>query len=247
MICRACNSPELSYFAPVEDVNHRWWLQCHACGSMNSTYTYGEVCHLYAPEHVDQYRKVGVPATRAEHVANFSGDRNHFCQLHPSGGRFLDIGCLECCALQSMHEAGWEAWGFDVCPTTPAYCEQVTGIPAERVKIAEQFHADLFPHMFTAVLCSEVIEHLESPRVFLEQVRRSVCHGGTFTLQTPRPSDPKHPTWDQAPHLCILSERQIRRLLHEAGFAIYEDRSMVYPTPIDPRDMMGQLYVCRKK
>lgn len=253
MKCRACGSPQLQYNCHVETVPDRYWLRCHDCGSLTSTYTYAETSLHY----VEAYIRANTDdAGRVEHQKAFWYHRDTFERLAAVDRTFLDVGCLEGVGMDTMRLAGWDCWGFDVIAGLPEYVASRSPESVGRIKIAADFRADRFDRQFGAILSSETIEHVERPVQFTRELAAALLPGGTLIIQTPRESPVKRTEetsrdepellWDQWAHLTCFSERALRKIIHDAGLEIDDTYSRVWPTAMEQRRAWGQLYVCRK-
>jgi 2-polyprenyl-6-hydroxyphenyl methylase/3-demethylubiquinone-9 3-methyltransferase len=86
---------------------------------------------------------------------------------------------------------------------------------------------------FDLVLSLEVIEHLYSPRLFVDRAHDALTEGGHLILSTPfhgyfknlalalsgKLDDHFSPLWDGG-HIKFWSERTLRALLEERGFTV---------------------------
>lgn len=97
-----------------------------------------------------------------------------------SSGRVLSIGCGSGADVLYLRNRGYEAWGIDL----------YAGLP-EAARCAVRASAAAIPFeigYFDAVLCLEVLEHIEHhkrAKAALE-MRRVVRRGGTLILATPK-------------------------------------------------------------
>lgn len=251
MICRCCGSPKLRYACLNVDDSRRRYLRCVECESMNLGVSYAEVVAAY---HTEEYaRHFNDYAGGAERlIANYHEHVHGLRQVLPDGGRVLDVGCGGGGFLAAAQRRGWEAWGFDVTERSRATAQGLAGLPPERVVIAPEFSAGDFPVQFQAVHCSDVIEHVESPRRLLEEMRAALRPEGWLFLQTPTCDGGMAAIWNQDVHLCIMPETSLRCLLYETGFDVHEPlfktwlRSWSRPgRPTQPAG--GQCYFCRKR
>jgi hypothetical protein len=157
--CKVCGVSALS---PLwKDTGGNQWHRCGACGSDSSEAT-------YPPDHyTDDYlvksleRTGGIEAAKEYVRSNIEWFDHHKDKC--GGLDFLDVGCLEGAAMMVAAEHGWRVHGFDVieaarqpgCSTIHPY-----------------FAASLFPQVYHAVMCREVLEHVEGWRGFIRIDRR---------------------------------------------------------------------------
>jgi len=99
--------------------------------------------------------------------------------------------------------------------------------------IAPQFQASLFPQKYHAVMCREVIEHVDHPMQMLTELANVTTKKGYLQLQTPRPTDPTvkdennvamNKIGYQVAHICILSPQWVKYWLERLGFEIKDYR-----------------------
>lgn len=109
------------------------------------------------------------------------------------GGRVLDVGCGTGRVAVALARRGFEVDALDV---EPQVVEQAKDLAARsgadvRFFVADFQHADpQFPdESYNAVVCSEVLEHVEPWRDVLVNIARVLKPGGLLILTTP--NDPK--------------------------------------------------------
>lgn len=254
MICRCCGSPRLREYCTCCDDHSLRYLECLACGSMNLSATYEQVGRHY---HTEEYANFFVNYCGSiESLAGvFDGQVQILSEAVPEKGSVVDIGCAGGGFLVSAISAGWDAWGFDVSEGSRKVAAGIPLVKAENVVIAPGFKAELFGRQFQAVHCSEVIEHVESPRELLRECHEALAPGGVMFLQTPTPYGAHRGIWNQVVHLCVMTEGALRWLLHDEGWEIDESRARTWlrelPRGAGPdREIQpagGQYYLCRKR
>jgi uncharacterized protein (DUF779 family) len=209
--CKVCG---VSALTPLwKDYGGNQWHRCGACGSDSSEAT-------YPPDHyTDEYltsslaRTGGIEAAKEYVRSNIEWFDHHKDKC--GGLDFLDVGCLEGAAMMVAAEHGWRVHGFDVieaarqpgCSTIHPY-----------------FAASLFPQVYHAVMCREVLEHVEGWRGFLSELAAVTARNGILQLQTPRPMATNSPTCYQPAHLFIVSPAALERAVRDLGFTILDSR-----------------------
>jgi 2-polyprenyl-3-methyl-5-hydroxy-6-metoxy-1,4-benzoquinol methylase len=113
-----------------------------------------------------------------------------------------------------MHERGWHPHGFDINPAVARGRFPITVAPA--------FNASFVPQV-DALLCREVIEHVENWPEFLTELTRAVKPHGLLQVQTPMPSE-MHPNIYQEDHLQIFAPGILEAEISKRGFQIIESR-----------------------
>lgn len=214
MKCRACRSTALTWLCPVRDApREAAYHRCDHCGSFNSSLDYDDVKPLYGAEHIRHALVDFGSYDRLERI--FLGHLAMIVTGPPHEKSCLDIGCLDGAFLGLISRHGYEVHGFDVEPAVQPLVSRHVGCPPERIRIADDFRAALFPQV-GVVHCSEVIEHVEDPAALLREIHDVLLPGGVLMLQTPRPIADLSGGWNQAPHLCIIQTGQLARLARAA-------------------------------
>lgn len=151
------------------------------------------------------------------------------------GGRVLDIGCNTGDLLATFRNTGrWEAVGVDL--NLPALLRaKERGLEVHNQTLEECAFPD---RSFTAVILSQVVEHLHDPVAVLEEVRRILKPEGFLFIGTPNIAHPKarfhRERWghikDQ--HLWYFAPDTIKQFLNATGYRV------VFCWWLDPRSRM---------
>jgi 2-polyprenyl-6-hydroxyphenyl methylase/3-demethylubiquinone-9 3-methyltransferase len=146
--------------------------------------------------------------------------------------RVFDAGCGNGALLHRLQSCGMEVAGCDASESGIGYARAMCG---EGVQIAHMsVYDDLagtFGATWDAVVATEVIEHLYSPRDFIRQAERLLLPGGALVLTTPYHGYLKNLTlaatgkldahftalWDGG-HIKFWSYKTLGLLLREFGF-----------------------------
>lgn len=213
--CRLCGSLDTSpLWADYQGGN---WRRCLHCGSDSSDSPYD--IGIYRSGYVKaEVESTGGVDRRAEEVRSNCDWFPHYAHVC-KGKDFLDVGCCDGAAMRHMHNMGWPVHGFDV--TEDAHQPGCT-------TIAPYFAASLFPQRYHAVLCREVIEHVETPRQFLVELHAVLHHDGLLQIQTPRPWKEPHGVPYQKAHLQLFSPAQLELMVTQLGFHVLDRRFWDY-------------------
>jgi 2-polyprenyl-3-methyl-5-hydroxy-6-metoxy-1,4-benzoquinol methylase len=183
----------------------------------------------YLNEHgIDSYS----PERMIEQVRSNCEWFDHYAKDLPNRD-FLDIGCCEGSSLRVMAALGWAVHGFDV--VEPSYY-------GPHVTVGPHFTKWLFPNRYAAVMAREVIEHVDSPLLFLHECHGVLCPGGLLQVQTPKPCDWFHGAVYQTAHLTIMHPQALRSLINDAMFDILDFREWG-----EPGEQPGQAYLCKAR
>jgi len=100
----------------------------------------------------------------------------------PKKRKILDIGCATGRFLNHFRQAGWETSGAELCVESVEYGNREYGVNI----VASSLEDSDFPDSgFSVVHASHLIEHVNDPAAFLEEVERVLMPGGVFICVTP--------------------------------------------------------------
>jgi len=137
--------------------------------------------------------------------------------------RVLDIGCATGALLEWLRDRGWDSVGIELCGPAAEYARDVRKLhiitgTIESSKIPE--------NSVDVALASHVIEHVNNPKSFVDEVYRSLKPGGYFFITTPSIDGFQArlfgSRWRSAifDHLYLFSKKTLFTLLEEAGFIV---------------------------
>jgi|GEM_PF-4653690 len=95
--------------------------------------------------------------------------------------RWLEIGCGVGDFLSRAVEAGYEAWGVEPGMKGDSF----PTVPSARLLSGRVEDVNLPDNYFSVVSAVQVIEHLRSPRLFMDRVTKSLRSGGVLFIETP--------------------------------------------------------------
>lgn len=137
--------------------------------------------------------------------------------------RVLDVGCATGALLAALRDKGWEPQGVEISAAQASYGSYRYGLPI----FAGTLEAAVFPaRSFDLVHASHLIEHLNSPAVFLDEAVRVLAPGGILALTTPNADGLQArllgAEWRSAinDHLYLFSRRSLRALLESRGLEV---------------------------
>lgn len=140
----------------------------------------------------------------------------------PGATEILDVGCGlgEMVAFLSNDLARARFTGVDFSPGAIDSCRR--RLPAHRWAVADVVTDD-FTEPYDAVICSELLEHLDEPETALARIARSLAPGGTIVVTVPNGKvfateravgHVRHPTlamlheWFEAADLEVVASRR---------------------------------------
>ena len=210
--CRLCSENTIHFI--WQDYEGGNWFHCESCGSHSSSHSYADTQKYYTAEYITQHHGgISLEEERNQLTTNINWFEDYKPDIH--GRDFLDIGCCRGVAMTMMAERGWAVHGFDVIPeAAQPGCST----------IAPSFRAGLFPQKYHAVMCREVIEHVDHPMQMLTEIAAVIHKGGYLQLQTPRPAATMNPIGYQGAHITLMSPLWIRYWLERLGFEVRDYR-----------------------
>ncbi len=137
-------------------------------------------------------------------------------------GRLLDIGCAAGFLLDEARRDGWEVAGVEISEWAVRFARE--HLLLTHVHRGTLQDAGLEPNSFDAVVMTDTIEHLFSPREVLIAVRRLLKPTGILCLNTPDIDSwvsrmLKARWWGvKQAHLYYFNRRMMKRLLRETGY-----------------------------
>ncbi len=151
-----------------------------------------------------------------------------------AGRRFLEVGAADLSLSIDLLDRFDEGLAIDLCDDLE---ESYARLPRElRARLAvrrvdvETVAREATNHAaFDAVVCCEVLEHVEDDRGFLRALRACLAPGGRLALSVP--SRMKY--WSRhdevVGHLRRYEKHELKQLLEEAGFEAVDIRSYGFP------------------
>jgi SAM-dependent methyltransferase len=139
----------------------------------------------------------------------------------------LDIGCATGALLVTLRDRGWACTGVEISPSAE-YARRERNLDVRSLPLEENHFSDA---SFDLVLASHLIEHLNSPMKFVEEVYRILAPGGYFLITTPNISGFQAKLfkgrWRSAifDHLYLFSVKTLSALLADKGFTIERVRT----------------------
>jgi len=143
-------------------------------------------------------------------------------RFHRRPGALLDIGCAAGFLLDEARRDGWEVTGVELSEWAVRFARERLAL--SRIHRGTLQDAGLEPNSFDAVVMTDTIEHLFSPREVLIAVRRLLKPTGVLCLNTPDIDSwvsrlLKARWWGvKQSHLYYFNRRTMKRLLRETGF-----------------------------
>jgi SAM-dependent methyltransferase len=113
--------------------------------------------------------------------ANFYGKYADTLKPDRPGGRVLDVGCGAGQVVARLTEAGFETYGVDVSEPSIArarkFCERCQVYDGKRLPFSDG--------SFDSAGALNVLEHVDEPEAFIQEVVRVVAPGGKVVISSP--------------------------------------------------------------
>jgi len=109
----------------------------------------------------------------------------------PSNARILDVGCGNGVISRHLGKLGFTVLGIDVSEKTIETARSLTTLPnvSFQTKSAEELVAS--GEKYEAVICSEVLEHLNNPGSLLDVLYQTLADNGKLIVTVPNGKGPR--------------------------------------------------------
>ncbi len=116
---------------------------------------------------------------------------NTLKQNLPQGSVVLDVGCGNGVISRSLGQLGYNVLGIDVSDKAIEKANRLNTYPNVSFKVisAEQLVAE--GNKYDAVICSEVLEHLNKPELLLKTLYESMSDSGFLVVTVPNGNGPR--------------------------------------------------------
>jgi SAM-dependent methyltransferase len=154
-------------------------------------------------------------------------------ERHKAPSRILDVGCNMGVLLRISQDRGWQPVGLEPSPALASLAGR-HGFPVHNCFLNEL--AAQHEGTFDVVALSDVFEHITEPRSFLAEARRLLKADGILYVKVPNArwsvlkqrllglagQRPEQGLWDSYEHVVHYTDKTLRRMLEQAGFATRE-------------------------
>lgn len=174
-------------------------------------------------------------------IIDLLGDLVATFEPHRGTGRLLDVGFGQGALLAVAKKHGWSTYGIEA---STAAVEQGNKHAIGELAVGDFLDAPWPDGTFDVIVMTELIEHLASPRGFLEKARRLLRPGGMLYLTTPhgyglsgRICGGEWSVLGPPEHLQLYSVSSMKRTLEAAGFG----DANVYTQGVLPHEIVQHL------
>lgn len=238
-LCPACRSEKIgSVFCYAESVPI---ARCLSCFSEFCTRPYSpiELENFYGEGYwKDGYGYANYAALEAIKSLTFTArlkllEAVLLTSKEDDGGvrQMLDVGCADGLLVRVAQSRGWKAWGVDIsAPAIEAARRLATNDENRDTLLQGTIDRLELPHdHFSAVVMSDMIEHVHNPDPVLQSVRALLRPGGVVLLETPHTRGILHkvmgkrwPMYRPPEHLVYFTPRGLSCALQRAGLSVIQ-------------------------
>ena len=236
--CEVCSSPSGGHKVVLWKYNTPI-VRCSACGLYYANPRW-KTEHLFS-RYTDDYWEEYAGTISHTSVDEATNNARWFPFLGPHDGvrstnRLLDVGCATGEFLLAARARGWQVYGVESSPIGAATARRV---PGSEIHAGTLDTADYPNGYFDVVTMWDVIEHLQSPRRYLQRIAEILRPGGLLSITTPNIRSLSFRllgvNWSEIgpnDHLYYFTPRTIARLLDECGFSVYTMHTMAVEPPV---------------
>ena len=158
-------------------------------------------------------------------------DRVAMLKQHKTSGRLLEIGCATGTFLNEAQQQGFDVVGLDASKNYAKFTQEL-GLDVRHGRLEDvAFKAE----EFDVIAFSHLLEHIENPLSFLENLKTYLKPDGVLFIVVPNEASStnkilgyKHSTYQQPDHLFFFSKETLNKHLEKAGFSTQEMISKEY-------------------
>lgn len=109
----------------------------------------------------------------------------------PKDATVLDVGCGNGIISRSLGRHGFNVLGIDISDKTIARAQELNDQPTVRFEVMSAEQLSVSETKYHAVICSEVLEHLQQPEKLLQVLYHSLKDDGTLIVTVPNGRGPR--------------------------------------------------------
>ena len=223
--CDVCGSPSNNH--PIIIWKHNTPIvRCSTCGLIyaNPRWKAEFLFGYYNEDYWEAYEKA--VQAQAAGFQDWQDDTVGWVEPVRKNNRFLDVGCATGLLLSRAKLKGWDVYGLELSPVSAKLARSITGAQIHVGTLDTATYPDGY---FDVITLMDVIEHLQSPRAYIERIATLVRPGGMLVVSTPNIHSLAYRllgpgNWDVVGpngHLYYFAPRTMARLLHSTGFDIH--------------------------
>ena len=109
----------------------------------------------------------------------------------PAGATVLDVGCGNGIISQGLGQLGFSVLGVDVSEKTIAQARKLNTLPNVRFEVRSAEAIAAGAQKYSAVVCSEVLEHLNQPHLLVRTLYQCLAPDGVLVVTVPNGIGPR--------------------------------------------------------
>ncbi len=206
------------------------WVKCHSCSLLlqNPQPVSKDILERYDEEYFQYERENEEAFLNLMYLGLRDIGFESLSSASREPGTFLDIGCATGRLAASLRAEGWQAEGVEVCRAAAEYGSRNFGVPIFPGTLDE---AEFDSNSFDIVHNSHVIEHVNTPDLFMAEIYRILKPGGYYICATPNSRSLQAVLFQErwrsaiADHLFLFSLRTLPRLAENNGFSVIRKKT----------------------
>jgi len=237
-VCGLCGADD--YFPAGRRADGLRLCECRRCGLayLNPVPDAASIRRLYLGDYFGSQPQNGTFRAYENYLAAHAHDddprRLEFRLLleqidDPARARVLEVGCAAGDLLSLFARRGSACAGVELNPEMAAFARRRLAAPIYETPLEDGL--PIASGGFDVVIANSVLEHVERPGRFLDEVARLLAPGGLFYVTTPnwgcsaRAGEDWIGYFGQWEHLCYFSDCTLRRSLSQRGFDVVVEGS----------------------
>ena len=112
-------------------------------------------------------------------------------QYLPVGAEVLDVGCGNGVISRSLGAAGFRVKGIDISEKTIEKAKQLNTLPNVSFEVCSAEQLVATGTKYHAIICSEVLEHLNEPDKLLKTLNETIHEDGVLIVTVPNGKGPR--------------------------------------------------------
>lgn len=109
----------------------------------------------------------------------------------PPGASILDVGCGNGIITQAVGEMGYQVTGVDSSQKSIDYARHTNKLANVTFTLAEAGNFPITNRKYSAIICSEVLEHLRDPSSLLAILKNELTDDGILIVTVPNGAGPR--------------------------------------------------------
>lgn len=213
--CLVCDSENLS---ELPRFTSSFLVKCSDCGFVFSN-------RIPSHEELENYYDSDYDVTRyfSPITEKRYNDLLDIFETERKTNRILDVGAGYGFFLEAAKKRGWEVYGTEISDDAITHCKE-KGIELMKGSVETINFGAL---TFDVIVTIEVIEHLNTPKSFVDKIHQLLRPDGLFYVTTPNFDSTlrywlgeKYDVIGYPNHLCYYNSKTLKNLMVQSGFCV---------------------------